>query len=147
YNFGGVRQATSISINPTFVWKNYLSTLVQAAVDFPATSDALTRGGPLMGTARVFRGSAAFETNDRVATSGEGHVDFRTDDFGGWAYSVSGGLTTRPSGQLSISIEPGFQHSVESRQFLTSRAGGSAATYGRRYIFSYIERSTLSAEI
>jgi hypothetical protein len=147
YNFGGVRQFASISLNPTLVWKNYLQTSVQAAVDFPSTSDALTRGGPLMGTARVFRGSVAFHTNDRVATYGEGHLDLRTDDFGGWGYTVSGGLTTRPSGQWSISVEPSFQRSVDPRQFLSSRAGGSAATYGRRYIFSYIERSTLSAEI
>lgn len=147
YNFGGVRQFTTISLNPMLVWKNYLQTLLQLAVEFPATSDALTRGGPLMGTPRVVRGTAAFETNDRVATWGEGRVELRSDDLGGWGYTLGGGLTTRPSGQWSISIEPGYQHSVEPRQFLVSRAGGSAATYGRRYIFSFIERSTVSAEI
>jgi hypothetical protein len=34
---------------------------------------------------------------------------------------------------------------VDSRQYVTTRADGSPATFGARYIFAYIERSTLSA--
>jgi hypothetical protein len=33
---------------------------------------------------------------------------------------------------------------VDPRQYISTRAGGSSATYGQRYIFSFIERSTLS---
>src|SRR6185436_20187420 len=35
--------------------------------------------------------------------------------------------------------------SVDSRQYVTTRSGGTTATFGQRYIFSFIERSTLSA--
>jgi hypothetical protein len=35
--------------------------------------------------------------------------------------------------------------SVDARQYVATRSGGSAATFGQRYIFSFVERSTLSA--
>src|SRR5262249_44541597 len=50
-------------------------------------------------------------------------------------------------GRWSVSLEPFFQHSVEPRQYLTTLAGGSSATYGQRYIFSFIDRGTLSARV
>ena len=34
---------------------------------------------------------------------------------------------------------------TDARQYVATRSGGSAATFGNRYLFSYIERSTLSA--
>jgi hypothetical protein len=34
---------------------------------------------------------------------------------------------------------------VDSRQFVATRAAGPAATFGQRYIFAFVERSTLSA--
>ena len=147
YNVGGVRQFTNVSLAPRFTWRNYLQTFGQLSLDFAATSDVLTRGGPLMGTARVARLSAGFETNDRVATWLSGGGEVRDDDLGGWGYSANLSLTTRPAGQWSFSVTPRWQQSVEPRQYLTSRGAGPAATFGRRYIFSFIERSTLSAQL
>ena len=42
-------------------------------------------------------------------------------------------------------MDPSYSRSVESRQYVSTRTGGSAATFGQRFIFSYIERSTISA--
>jgi hypothetical protein len=58
---------------------------------------------------------------------------------------MSFGLATRPAPQWQASVDPTYSHSVDGRQYVATRTGGSAATFGRRYIFSYIERSTLSA--
>jgi hypothetical protein len=52
----------------------------------------------------------------------------------------------RPTGQWTFSAAPQYARLVEPRQYLTTRAGGSALTYGQRYIFSFIDRSTLSAQ-
>jgi len=147
YNFGGVRQYTSVSLSPSLTWRNYLQTFGQVSLDFAATSDALTRGGPLMGTPRVLRISGGFETNDRVATYVSVSTDFRRDDLGGWGYGSNLNLTTRPAGQWEFSVAPRFQRAVEPRQYVGTRAGGPAATFGQRYIFSFIDRSTLSAQL
>jgi hypothetical protein len=58
---------------------------------------------------------------------------------------LGSGLTIRPASQWQASVDPTYSHSVESRQYVATRSGGAAATFGQRYIFSFIERSTLSA--
>ncbi|MSR07110.1 MAG: hypothetical protein EXR93_08610 [Gemmatimonadetes bacterium] len=147
YNFGGVRQNAIFSLNPSLVWRNYLQTSASVAVELAAVSDALTRGGPLMGTPRVLRMGASVQTNDRVTTYGSVSGDYRNDDLGGWGYGVNLNLTTRPTGQWGFSVAPRYQRSVDSRQYLATRPGGSASTYGQRYIFSFIDRGTLSAQV
>jgi hypothetical protein len=67
------------------------------------------------------------------------------DDFGGWRWDATTGLSIRPASQWQASVDPSYSRSVESRQYVSTRAGGNAATFGSRYIFSFIERSTLSA--
>ena len=146
YNFGGVRQSTFASLNPSFTWKNYLVTWGQISADAASTSDALTRGGPLMGTPLTWRVSGGFNTNDRRATVWTARAEYRTDDLGGWGYSGSGSLSLRPTGQWTFSAAPQYARLVEPRQYIATRAGGSALTYGQRYIFSFIDRSTLSAQ-
>jgi hypothetical protein len=54
-------------------------------------------------------------------------------------------VSIRPASQWQASVDPTYSHSVDSRQYVGTRADGSAETYGGRYIFGYIERSTLSA--
>jgi hypothetical protein len=41
-------------------------------------------------------------------------------------------------------VDPSYSRSVDARQYIATRPGGSEATFGQRYIFSFIERSTLS---
>ncbi len=146
YNYGGVRQTTGFTLSPSITWKNYLTTSLDLSLDLPAISDALTRGGPLMGTARVLRISGGFSTNSRKPTSWNARGEVRDDDLGGWAYSFGGGLTIRPSGQWTFSASPGYSRVVDPRQYLSTRRGGRVATYGQRYIFSIVDRSQLSAQ-
>src|SRR6185503_13237682 len=146
FNFGGVRQFSTMTLSPNFTWKNYWRTFAQIVFEAISTSDALTRGGPLMQTPQTLRVSGGFESNDRLATSWGVDVSYRKDDLGGWGYGLSTGFTARPTGQWSLSIGPEYVRSIESRQYLTERAGGGAATFGRRYLFSFIDRSTMWVE-
>jgi hypothetical protein len=69
------------------------------------------------------------------------------DEFGGWRSDASTGLTVRPASRWEASIDPTYSRSVDARQYVATRTGGSAATFGQRYIFSFVERSTLSARL
>jgi hypothetical protein len=42
-------------------------------------------------------------------------------------------------------VDPTYTRSADARQYVTTRTGGTAATYGNRYIFAFVERSQLSA--
>jgi hypothetical protein len=100
-----------------------------------------------MGTPQIWRVSGGFNTNERRPTSWSARAEYRDDDLGGWGYSMNAGLTARPTGQWSLSAQPQYSRLVEPRQYLATRPGGSPATFGQRYIFSFIDRSTLSAQI
>jgi len=149
WNFGGDRQFSYASVNPAATWRNYLNTWLHAGINAHAMKDDLTRGGPLMRTSLVHDYSGGFSTNERLAASGYGEGDYAYDDLGGWSYALIGGVTARPGGRWSLSVEPRYRRTVEPRQYLATidSAGGGLVTFGHRYVFSFIERSTLSAQI
>jgi hypothetical protein len=68
------------------------------------------------------------------------------DALGGRQRSVGGQLTLRPSDRIQMSVEPAWQQSLDPRQYITSVSGG-ARTYGQRYIFGHIDRTTISMKL
>jgi hypothetical protein len=108
-------------------------------------SDDLTRGGPLMGTPNAYTVNAQVTSRANVPTTWTARTEYFDDEFGGWRWDASAGLAVRPASQWQASVDPTYSRSVDGRQYVATRAGGSAATFGGRYIFSFIERSTLSA--
>jgi hypothetical protein len=80
-----------------------------------------------------------------VPTTWNVRTEYFNDEFGGWRWDVSSGISTRPAPQWQASVDPTYSHSVDGRQYVMTRSGGTTATFGNRYIFAFIERSTLSA--
>jgi hypothetical protein len=60
--------------------------------------------------------------------------------------SVGGMLTVRPQPRWSLSLEPNYQKAAESRQYVTQLAGGTN-TFGTRYVFAWIDRTTISTRM
>jgi hypothetical protein len=61
--------------------------------------------------------------------------------------SLGASLSTHPSSRATFSIDPYFNRMTDPRQYITTIADRKAVTYGNRYIFSFIDRSTLSAQV
>jgi hypothetical protein len=147
WNYGGVRQSTFLQVFSNVTWSNFWNTGWQLSYLPAALLDNLTRGGPLMGYGRNWQldggisGNPSKKTQWRVAPSVGG------DEMGGWTAILSGGLSFRPGNQIEFSVDPSYQRFVSPRQFYTTLSNGSEATFGKRYIFSYIERSQLSAQL
>jgi hypothetical protein len=80
-----------------------------------------------------------------VPTTWNARTEYYHDEFGGWRWDSGAGLSIRPASQWQASVDPTYSHSVDGRQYVMTRSDGSAATFGQRYVFSYLERSTLSA--
>jgi hypothetical protein len=44
-------------------------------------------------------------------------------------------------------VTPNYLRTTNPRQYVTTRAGGRAATYGNRYVFSTVDRSTFTTQM
>jgi hypothetical protein len=85
--------------------------------------------------------SAASQT--RLTTT----ATFTTNEDGGFVRRASLLYSFRPSPRWQLSVEPAIDRTNEVQQYLTTQPGGRPDTYGRRYVFSAIDRTTLSGEM
>ncbi len=145
WNFGGIRQYWRVGENASATLHNFMRVSAGVTRHFGSLSDNLTRGGPLMATPDALQYSASLNSRSNVPTTWSARVSYFDDDFGGWSLTTSTTLTVRPASRWQASVDPTYSRVVDGRQYVTTRNDGSAATYGQRYIFSFIERSTLSA--
>ncbi|MBD3170575.1 MAG: hypothetical protein GF307_13910 [candidate division Zixibacteria bacterium] len=147
WNFGGVRQFSNININPNLTFRNYWNFDMDIGVQLRAISDDLTRGGPLMGT--PFGGWFEFgiENSHSEATKYGLEYEYFGDEFGGYSHNTGFSLSSRVGDKVQVSILPEFYYAKLSRQYVTTIEDESASTYGKRYVFSWLERSELSAQI
>jgi hypothetical protein len=97
-----------------------------------------------MATANGYQLTASLNSRANVPTTWSARTTYVHDEFGGKTISLSTTLTVRPASRWQASVDPTYSRVTDPRQYITTRAGG-AATFGQRYIFSSIERGTLSA--
>ena len=145
WNFGGIQQYLRFTENVQVTLHNFWRVTGRAVVHRRSLSDDLTRGGPLMGTPNAYTFTAQVSSRPNVPTVWTARTEYFDDEFGGWRWDASTGLSVRPASQWQASVDPTYSHSVDGRQYVTTRGDGTDATYGGRYIFAFIERSTLSA--
>lgn len=145
WNYGGIRQYWRVSENASATLHNFMRVSAGITWHFGSLSDDLTRGGPLMGTANGYQLTAALNSRANVPTTWSARTTYFDDAFGGWSLTTSTTLTVRPASRWQASMDPTWSRVIDGRQYIATRSGGHSTTYGQRYIFSFIERSTLSA--
>jgi hypothetical protein len=106
----------------------------------------LTRGGPTMGTPHGWEVEGTLRNRTTATTRWNGTLTYRENENGDLYEGGSATLSFRTSPQWQFSITPLYNHEVVSRQYVTSLSGGRAETYGRRYIFGIIDRTTMSSQ-
>lgn len=127
-------------------WANFWTTSVAVRRDLPQTSVSLTRGGPLMGrgpgaTAVVTLGNRAGAQTRWTATS-----TLSRNDDGFRQRRVSTLLSVRPAPRWQLSAEPYYERLTEPQQYVSTLAGGRPEIYGSRYVFAFIDRSTIATQ-
>jgi hypothetical protein len=60
---------------------------------------------------------------------------------------IGGSFSITPAPAWQISIDPEYERERSNRQYVTQIDGGRDETFGRRYIFGHIERSTVSMQV
>jgi hypothetical protein len=144
---GGLRQAGSLRPNVSVTWANFWTSSFSVSRAFSTTSVSLTRGGPLMA------GPAGWTTTVNVGnrptsyTRWSGALTLETNDLGGSRQRVSGNFSVRPGPRWQLSANPYYERETEAQQYVATVGGGRPETYGSRYIFAFIDRSTAATEL
>ncbi len=147
WNYGGVRQSTSLSSTVSTTFPNFWTGSVTATYLPRALSDVLTRGGPLMQTGQGVDFIASLD-NAYSATTRWG-LDAKTWRYetGSQGYVLGGSLGVQPTARLRLSVRPGLSRFTEEPQYVASLEGGRPETFGRRYVFGAVDRRELFARL
>jgi hypothetical protein len=147
WNYGGTLKPVSLSQNISLIFPNFWRFSFRTGLTTPGLSDELTRGGPLMQTVRAWNWQATLQNQTQATWYWTGTASAGFDELDGWNWQLSGGLTLRPAPRWQAQVSPRYTRSVDARQYVSTQTGGPAVTYGSRYIFSRIERSTIAASL
>ena len=147
WNYGGVRQPGEIELGADFTLLNFWSFGAEFDHRPRAQSDVLTRGGPSMGTGRAYGVNADVRSDRRKLTTFSVSGGYSWGELGDWGYEIDGSIQFKPGGAFQLSLSPGYERGVESRQYVDVFDGGSAATYGQRYVFAFIDYSEVRARL
>jgi hypothetical protein len=128
-------------------WLNYWTSSVQVQRDLETTSVSLTRGGPLMGRGPGWTTNISVGNRASNRTRISGSVNLQQNDDGLDVKRVSGTFSVRPGPRYQLSVSPFYDRVTEPQQYISTLTGGRPETYGSRYVFAFIDRSTMSMEL
>lgn len=144
--YGGIHQGNQWAQNSRITLKNFWNLNLRSSIDLATLDDALTRGGPLMGKPREFKQEVRLNNAFGAQTFWRVNVGYGVDEFDTWRVNAGGQVTLRPTSRISFSAEPTVQQGTDPRQYVTRITGGTR-TYGTRYVFGVIDRTTLSTKL
>jgi hypothetical protein len=146
FTLRGLRQSGHVRPEVSVTWANYWTTSVNVARNLDQQSVSLTRGGPLMARAGGWSTSINFGNRSTSPTRFSGNVQASKTDDGGQMRRASTTVSFRPGPRWQLSANPFYEQLTEPQQYVTTLANGRPETFGTRYVFSFIERSTVSTE-
>jgi hypothetical protein len=127
-------------------WLNFWTSSVQFSRDLATTSVSLTRGGPLMGRGPGWTTNINVANRASSRTRLSGNVYVQNNDDGVDVKRVQGTFSMRPGPRWQLSVSPYYDRVTEPQQYISTLPGGRAETYNSRYVFAFIDRSTMSME-
>jgi hypothetical protein len=146
WNRGWNRQTGSVGTTVSGTWLNFWSSSVTVSRLLRNEDARLTRGGPLMRTPQAWTVNATLANSPASQTRWTANAFAREDELGGITRRASGTFAFRPGPRWQLSVAPSYERLLDSQQYVTTLSGGRLETFGSRYVFAYIERSTFANE-
>jgi hypothetical protein len=137
---------TVISDN-SFDFANFWEAEFAAEIQTRGQDPRLTRGGPSMGTPQRWTLAAELANNEASRTRWGVSSTYAASEDGDLVRSARVGFSVRPRTAWQLSIEPSYVRERATRQFVDALAGGRPETFGNRYVFGEIDRSTVSMQV
>lgn len=147
WNYARDRQLGAIRSDATLTFKNFWQANLSAWVDLRTQDARLTRGGPSMGKPREWTTIAELNSGFQARNRWTGRVYYGENELGGQTYRLSGSVSFRPGPGWQVSVDPNYLRDKYPQQYVATLEGGRPETFGRRYVFGFIDRSTLLAQV
>jgi uncharacterized protein DUF5916 len=145
WSFGGHHNSSSLRQTTNLTWSNYWTTVVSITRTLRVLDSALTRGGPLMERPAGWISAVTVGNRASSPTRLSATTTLGGNEDGGVQRRVNGTFSFRPGPRWELSVAPFYERLVDPQQYVVTAAGGMQATFGSRYVFSFIDRSTISA--
>jgi hypothetical protein len=142
----GLRQTGHVRSTLNLTWANFWTTTASVRRDLPQTSASLTRGGPLMGRGPGVTATASLGNRVGAQTRWTATTTLVRNDDGARVRRLSTLLSMRPGPRWQVSAEPYYEILTEPQQYIATLAGGRPETYNARYVFAFIDRTTVSTQ-
>jgi len=147
WNFAGDLTSLNLNASARLQFLNYWSLWVRARHDPWTDDDRLTRGGPIARSPSYTSWAANLRSDTRKAATARAYFTWGSDEAGGWDRRLRLNLSARLSEAVQLDIGPAYSWSHSAAQYVTRRTDALAqATYGTRYVFAGLDRTTLSLE-
>ncbi|HEU4880664.1 MAG TPA: DUF5916 domain-containing protein [Longimicrobium sp.] len=148
WNYDGDHIYNNFSVTGFGQFLNFWFSELTVGTTLPGSvDDKLTWGGPLARRPGNWRVNAVVGSDDRKAVAGVLQGQYQRDDEGGYNWLAAAQLQLKPSPRWNLSLTPLYQHTQVGAQYILSRADAAAVnTFGRRYVLSTLEQTTLSLE-
>jgi hypothetical protein len=136
----------SLNLNGDFL--NYWGARANLRYNPQQMSRGATRGGPVMVSPASTNWSINVDTDRRKAFSLGMNLEQSRDQVGrGGSTQVRADFQLRPSDNLALSFNPGWETSKAGDQYVTATSVlPYEPTYGTRYVFADLDRNTFSME-
>lgn len=147
WNYDRDSQYNMIDLDANTTLRNFWELDLSASRAFRAQDQRLTRGGPTMGTPELTVGIISLSNSFASKTRWNASVYYGKDEYGSPTNRLSGSLSIRPGSNLAFSIVPDYLRSIDSRQYIATVDDGRPETFGKHYVFSFIDRSTFLTQL
>jgi hypothetical protein len=145
WNFDGDLVGANVFLGSVQQWSNFWMSSTAISAHPETDNDRMTRGGPVARNPSGFNISQWISTDQRKPYSVNLNAGYARNGRGGWGLFPSVGVTFRPSSAVEVSLEPSYRRTSARAQYVAAVADETAdRTYGRRYVFSDLDQTTLS---
>jgi hypothetical protein len=146
WNYDGDRREGEVSSSAFLRWPNFWETEAGVTYTLRAQDDRLTRGGPLMQLPAGWILDVETENSDAARTRMQFSARYGRDEDDGLEFSAQASLAVLPGTQWQLAAAPSYERLVETQQYVTTLPGGRPSTFGSRYVFGHLDRSTWATE-
>jgi hypothetical protein len=145
WNFAGESVGTQLGTSFSTQLHNYWQAYGYLHHDLGSLDPRLTRGGPMARSPEDWSAGLSVVSDDRGSVYLLGDLYYNNDSAGGRTIAPSLYVSMKPSPSVKVRVGPWIEWSRSTSQYVTRTSDTLAvATYGKRYIFSTIDQTTLA---
>ena len=95
------------------------------------------------GTRQLGGECASVRKSSAARNRWEASIAYGQDEDGGLEFDTGVSLSVRPQPRWELSVDPSYERELDTQQYINELGRTGIETFGRRYVFAHIDRSTI----